>query len=93
MRISLRKDGKVRTIEIHRLVAEAYIPNPEGLPQVNHKDENKTHNYINNLEWVSVKKNANHGNRNRLIGNASKGKSKKAKPIYCVELERTFKSQ
>lgn len=92
-RVGLHKDGKLKTIEVHRLVAEAYIDNPSGLPQVNHKDENKEYNCIKNLEWVSIKGNANYGNRNKLIGNASKGRSKKALPIYCIELDRVFNSQ
>ena len=42
---------------IHRLVAEAYIPNPENLPQVDHIDNDKTHNYINNLQWITNRDN------------------------------------
>jgi hypothetical protein len=63
LRVCLHRDGKARTIEIHRLVAEAYIPNPEGKPQINHIDEVKTHNWIGNLEWATAKENVNHGTR------------------------------
>ena len=46
---------------IHRLVAEAYIPNPDGLPQINHKDENPRNNHVSNLEWCTAKYNMNYG--------------------------------
>jgi hypothetical protein len=92
MRVGLHKDGKLRTIEVHRLVAEAYIPNPEGKKTVNHKDENKNHNYVGNLEWMTQKENNAYGNRLKKIGDKTKGRSSKAKPIYCVELNRVFKS-
>ena len=72
---------------IHRLVAEAYIPNPEGLPQVNHKDENKENNCINNLEWCDAAYNNNYGTRRERAGKSC------GKAVYCVELERTFGSQ
>lgn len=46
-------NGKGKMCKIHRLVAEAYIPNPDNLPLVNHKDEIKHHSYLNNLEWCT----------------------------------------
>ena len=50
---------------IHRLVANAFIPNPNNFPDVNHKDENKLNNCIKNLEWCTKKYNQNYGNRNK----------------------------
>lgn len=49
--VRLRKDGKRKMFSVHRLVAIAFIQNPYGLPQVNHKDENKKNNNVDNLEW------------------------------------------
>lgn len=61
--VRLSKNGEQRTFYIHRLVADAFIPNPMGKEQVNHKDEDKYNNNINNLEWVTFKENMNHGTK------------------------------
>ena len=63
MRVDLCKNGKRKAHKIHRLVAQAFIPNPENKLQVNHIDENKTNNIISNLEWLTAKENNNHGTR------------------------------
>ena len=53
LKVNLHKDGHRKTVKIHRLVAEAFIPNPNHLDTVNHKDEVKTNNTVCNLEWMS----------------------------------------
>ena len=64
--VQLYKDGKMKSYRIHRLVAEAYIPNPDNLPQVDHIDNDKTHNYVNNLQWITNRDNVRKG-RNKPI--------------------------
>lgn len=59
--VRLWKEGQYHTKYIHRLVAEAFIPNPKGLPIINHKDEDGTNNLIENLEWCTQKYNTNYG--------------------------------
>ena len=66
--IMLYNDSVRKRFKLHRLVAQAFIPNPENKPQVNHKDENKLNNCVNNLEWSTAKENSNYGTRNERMG-------------------------
>ena len=64
-----------KMMKVHRLVAIAFIPNPDNLPLVNHKDECKTNNHIDNLEWCTISYNDNYGTRNQRMS-ATKRKNK-----------------
>lgn len=68
--IKLMKGGKGITYRVHRLVAMAFVPNPNNLPHINHKDENKLNNNPNNLEWCDNSYNNNYGTRNKRIAKA-----------------------
>ncbi len=68
------KEGKASTIKVHRIVAIAFIPNPLGLAQVNHKDGNKKNNCVDNLEWVTNNENKEHAVKNGLTAKAFLGK-------------------
>lgn len=59
--VVLCNDGKVKNCKVHRLVANAFIPNPNGYRCVNHKDENPSNNQVDNLEWCTYKYNVNYG--------------------------------
>ena len=65
--VNLCKQGVVSNKRIHRLVAQAFIPNPENKSDINHIDEDKTNNTVTNLEWTTRKENLNHGTHNDRV--------------------------
>ena len=83
--VNLSKDRSNKRYYIHRLVASAFIPNPDNLPEVNHKDENKTNNSADNLEWCTHKHNSNHGTRPNRISKSNTNNKSTSKPVLCVE--------
>lgn len=92
LRITLYKYGKAKTFMVHRLVAEAFISNPNKLPQINHKDENKMNNNVNNLEWCNSQYNINYGKRNEIVSKKLTNHPKKSKKIRCVETGIVYSS-
>ena len=95
--VQLWKNEKPKTCKVHRLVAQTFIPNPDNLPQVNHKDEDKTNNFVflnkdgsvdkekSNLEWKSPKENSNHGTRTERIAKANTN-GIRSKPVLQLSL-------
>ena len=74
MHVALSKNGKKKWFRIHRLVAQAFIPNHDNLPIINHKDENKLNNRVDNLEWCTTKYNNCYGTRVKRVSKAMKGR-------------------
>ncbi|WP_312681466.1 NUMOD4 domain-containing protein [Lactococcus taiwanensis] len=71
--VVLYKNNKPSTRRVHRLVAQTFIPNHANKPQVNHKNEVRTDNRVENLEWMTSEENANYGSRNLNISKSLKG--------------------
>lgn len=85
--VCLWKNGKVKKYSIHRLVAQAFIANPAGLPCVNHIDENRYNNVVSNLEWCSITYNNNFGTGNKRRSTTLLNRGDQSKPIRQLTLE------
>ena len=92
-RVHLSRDGHAKQIPVHRLVAIAFIPNPTGLSQINHVDEDKRNNAVQNLEWCDAKYNINYGTRSKKVALALSGENcsfHKLSLDDVVEIRRRF---
>lgn len=101
--VLLSKNGKTKRCLVHRLVAKAFIPNPENKPQIDHINTIRTKNEVWNLRWVTPKENNNNEITLKHFGEAQKGKTfseetrkkiseAKWKKIICIETGQVFKS-
>lgn len=84
--VVLQMNGARSYTSIHRLVASAFIPNPEGLPQVNHKNGDKADNRVANLEWCTMSENLRH--RHQVL----KQPGNRSKKVLCTNTGETFPS-
>lgn len=87
--VNLYKNGKRKMFQVHRLECEAFIPNPDNLSQVNHKDENKENNRVENLEWCTAGYNVNYGTRNKRIADKNRN-GKLSIPVLQYSLNGEF---
>ena len=101
VKVDLYKNGIARRERVHRLVSNAFIPNPENKPQVNHKNGNKLDNAVSNLEWATPKENMQHASANNLVnripnygmrGHKNPNAGAKGKPIRVVETGKEYKN-
>ena len=89
--VHLWKDGRYYTKYVHRLIAEAFIPNPENLEFINHKDEDGTNNDIENLEWCTREYNVNYGTALSRMAKKIRGReSEKRIPVYATDEDGNF---
>ena len=85
LKVELCKEGKVNQPLVHVLVATAFLENPDNLPEVNHKDEDKTNNRVENLEWCSRLYNINYGTRSKRSAEKRRNDPKRSKPVIGID--------
>lgn len=89
LQVDLFKNGKKKFHLVHRLVVEAFLPNPDNLPEVNHKDENKLNNNVENLEFCDRKYNNTYGTRIKRVAEKNTN-GKISKKVLQYDLEGNF---
>ena len=83
--VMLRKNGRQRRLYVHRLVAEAFLPNEQSLREVNHRDENKSNNTLENLEWCS------HSYNMKYAGGSIRRIKNRRKPVVVIDRGRPIR--
>lgn len=78
-------EGKQKGFMVHRLVAEAFLPNPNNFPFINHKDENKQNNFVDNLEWCTAEYNINYGTYLERRSNTQRYTNKNMRSVIAVD--------
>ena len=86
----LCKEGKKKFFIVHRLVAQAFLPNPDNLPEVNHRNEDKTDNRVDNIEFCTAKYNMNFGTRNKRAAKARLNHPALSKPVLQYDKSGIF---
>lgn len=89
-RVVLSFYGTSKHHSVHRLVAKAFIPNPDNLPAVNHKDENQGNNHVDNLEWCDGKYNSNYGTLPKRISKRQTNSSHLSRPVEQYTMQGEF---
>lgn len=100
--VDLYENSKRKTERVHRLVANAFISNPDDKPEINHKDGNKENNHVSNLEWTTKRENIDHAMEHGLLkgrnpsygmrGKKNPNGGAKGKPVRVVETGEIFKN-
>ena len=88
--VELSRDGVTKPMQIHRLVAIAFLPNPENYPEINHKDENPQNNRVDNLEWCTRQYNVNYYFDRRRNDSIKRNGKLKESPIIQKTLDGEF---
>ena len=88
--VGLSKNGVKKSYTIHKLVAKVFIPNPNCLPCVNHRDENRLNNNVDNLEWCTYKYNTNYGTCIQRRSEKTRNDPKRSKPVIQYTLDGVF---
>ena len=100
--LTLCEDKVKHVVNVHRVVASAFVPNPDNLPWINHKDENKTNNAADNLEWCTPSYNNSYGNKTekqrKTVGiealrkSADAARAHRLRKVRCIETGRVYES-